>query len=42
VEDLAEMAHMSRRLSTFIFKKVTAMSPLQYQKRLRLLEARRL
>ncbi len=40
VEELAEMANMS--LSSFHqhFKAVTAMSPLQYQKRLRLTEAR--
>jgi len=42
VEDLAEMAHMSPSSFHFHFKEVTAMSPLQYQKRLRLLEARRL
>ncbi len=42
VEDLAEAAHMS--VSTFHahFKTVRAMSPLQFQKRLRLHEARRL
>src|SRR5262245_56860652 len=42
VERLAEAAHMS--LSSFHahFKRVTAMSPLQYQKLLRLQEARRL
>jgi AraC-like DNA-binding protein len=42
VEDLADMAHMS--LSSFHqrFKAVTSMSPLQYQKVLRLHEARRL
>jgi AraC-like DNA-binding protein len=40
IEDLAEQANMS--LSTFHrhFKEITAMSPLQYQKQLRLLEAR--
>ena len=42
VERLAAIAHMS--LSTFHhhFKAVTSMSPLQYQKQLRLLEARKL
>jgi AraC-like DNA-binding protein len=42
VEDLAGMVHMS--VSTFRehFKAVTAMSPLQFQKTLRLQEARRL
>lgn len=40
VEELAEQANMS--ISSFHrhFKKVTSMSPLQYQKQLRLLEAR--
>ena len=42
VEDLAEGAHMSPSSFHFYFKEVTTMSPLQYQKRLRLLEARRL
>jgi AraC-like DNA-binding protein len=42
VEKLAEMAHMSPSSFHFHFKAVTAMSPVQYQKRLRLLEARRL
>jgi AraC-like DNA-binding protein len=44
VEDLRRNGpyEPARRLSTFISKRVTAMSPLQYQKRLRLLEARRL
>jgi AraC-like DNA-binding protein len=42
VEDLAEVAHMSPSSFHFHFKEATAMSPLQYQKRLRLLEARRL
>ena len=42
VGDLAQMAHMSPSSFHFHFKAVTAMSPLQYQKRLRLLEARRL
>lgn len=42
IDELAAMAHMS--VSTFhhLFKDVTAMSPLQYHKQLRLLEARRL
>jgi AraC-like DNA-binding protein len=42
IEDLARQARMS--VSTFHhhFKALTAMSPLQYQKRLRLTEARRL
>jgi AraC-like DNA-binding protein len=39
---LAELAHMSASSFHAHFKQVTAMSPLQYQKRLRLLEARRL
>src|SRR5258708_40137331 len=42
MEDLAEVAHMSPSSFHFHFKEVTTMSPLQYQKRLRLLEARRL
>jgi len=42
IEDLAEMANMS--ISSFHrhFKEITAMSPLQFQKQLRLQEARRL
>lgn len=42
IEELAEIANMS--MSTFHrhFKEVTAMSPLQFQKQLRLQEARRL
>jgi AraC-like DNA-binding protein len=40
VEDLAEQAHMSPSSFHRKFKEVTSMSPLQYQKRLRLLEAR--
>ncbi|HME42759.1 MAG TPA: AraC family transcriptional regulator, partial [Syntrophorhabdales bacterium] len=42
VEELAELAHMS--ISSFHqhFKSVTSMSPLQYQKVVRLQEARRL
>jgi AraC-type transcriptional regulator N-terminus len=39
VEDLAEMAHVSSSSFRFHIKEVTSMSPLQYQKRLRLLEA---
>jgi len=42
VEDLAEVAHMSPSSFHVHFKEMTAMSPLQYQKRLRLLEARRM
>jgi AraC-like DNA-binding protein len=42
VEDLAEMAHMSPSSFHFHFKETTTMSPLQYQKHLRLLEGRRL
>nr|WP_241829297.1 AraC family transcriptional regulator [Desertifilum tharense] len=42
VEDLAEQANMSVASFHRHFKKVTSMSPLQYQKQLRLLEARRL
>jgi transcriptional regulator GlxA family with amidase domain len=41
VEELAEMTKMSPSSFHFHFKPVTAMSPLQYHKRLRLLEARR-
>ena len=42
LEDLAEQAHMS--LSSFHrhFKAITSLSPLRYQKRLRLLKARQL
>lgn len=40
VEDLASMANMSPSSFHQHFKAVTAMSPLQYQKRLRLTEAR--
>ncbi|MFC7680221.1 AraC family transcriptional regulator N-terminal domain-containing protein [Paenibacillus sp. GCM10028914] len=42
VEELAQIAHMS--VSTFHrnFKEVTAMSPIQFQKQLRLQEARRI
>ena len=42
VEDLAEEIHMSASSLHQHFKAVTAMSPLQFQKRLRLQEARRL
>lgn len=42
VEDLAKRAHMSRSALHHHFKAATEMSPLQYQKRLRLNEARRL
>ncbi|MEM7769328.1 MAG: AraC family transcriptional regulator [Cyanobacteria bacterium P01_A01_bin.37] len=42
VEELAEHANMSASSFHRHFKAVTSMSPLQYQKQLRLLEARRL
>ena len=42
IETLAEQANMSASSFHRHFKAVTAMSPLQYQKQLRLLEARRL
>ncbi|NER80606.1 MAG: AraC family transcriptional regulator [Leptolyngbya sp. SIO1D8] len=42
VEELAEQANMSASSFHRHFKAVTSMSPLQYQKQLRLLEARRL
>ncbi|MBX3712192.1 MAG: AraC family transcriptional regulator [Lysobacter sp.] len=42
VEELAEMANMSPSSFHQHFKAVTAMSPVQYQKRLRLTEARHL
>ncbi len=42
IEMLAKRAGMSRATFFKRFKEATAMSPLQYQKRLRLLEARRL
>jgi AraC-like DNA-binding protein len=42
VPALAKAARMSRSAFFKYFKEVTAMSPIQYQKRLRLLEARRL
>jgi AraC-like DNA-binding protein len=42
IEDLADAVHMSPSALHHRFKSVTAMSPLQYQKHLRLHEARRL
>jgi AraC-like DNA-binding protein len=42
IEQLADLAHMSLRSFHAHFKAVTSMSPLQYQKVLRLQEARRL
>jgi len=42
VEDLARGSHMSPSVFHQHFKAVTALTPLQYQKRLRLQEARRL
>ena len=42
IEELADEAHMSTSSFHRHFKEVTSMSPLQYQKQLRLLEARRL
>jgi AraC-like DNA-binding protein len=42
VEDLAAMAHMSPSSFHHRFKEVTSMSPMQFQKQLRLHEARRL
>lgn len=42
IEELAQVAHMSSSSLHHRFKAVTAMSPLQYQKQLRLQEARRL
>ncbi len=42
VEDLADRVSMSPSSFHYHFKQVTSMSPLQYQKQLRLLEARRL
>ena len=42
IGELARAANMSRSAFFQHFKEVTAMSPIQYQKRLRLLEARRL
>lgn len=42
VEDLAQAVHMSPTTFHRQFKMITSMTPLQYQKQLRLLEARRL
>lgn len=42
IDDLAEIVNMSPSSLHHHFKKVTAMSPLQYQKQIRLQEARRL
>ena len=42
VEDLADLAHMGQSAFHHYFKAVTSMTPLQYQKVLRLHEARRL
>ncbi len=42
IEDLAGQAQMSPSSFHYHFKQVTSMSPLHYQKQLRLLEARRL
>lgn len=42
IDALAAMAHMSVSSFHHVFKEVTSMSPLQYHKRLRLLEGRRL
>jgi AraC-like DNA-binding protein len=42
VEQLAEAARMSASSMHYYFKEVTSMSPLQYQKRIRLQQARRL
>lgn len=42
IEELARTVHMSESSLHHHFKAVTAMSPLQYQKHLRLQEARRL
>ncbi len=42
IDDLASIAHMSSSSFHHRFKEVTAMSPLQFQKQLRLHEARRL
>jgi AraC-like DNA-binding protein len=42
IEDLANRVNMSTSSFHQHFKQVTSMSPLQYQKQLRLLEARRL
>lgn len=42
INELAEEAHMSSSSLYYYFKEVTAMSPIQYQKQIRLQEARRL
>lgn len=42
VDELAEAAHMSASTLHLHFKQLTALSPLQYQKQLRLQQARRL
>jgi AraC-like DNA-binding protein len=42
VEKLAKSVHMSRTAFFSSFKLVTAMSPIQYQKKLRLMEARQI
>lgn len=42
IEELAEIAHMSASAFHRQFKVLTSLTPLQYQKQLRLLEARRL
>lgn len=42
VDELAEMARMSKSSFHHHFRELTSMSPLQYQKRLRLMEAKRL
>jgi AraC-like DNA-binding protein len=42
IEDLADRAKMSPSSFHYHFKQVTSMSPLNYQKQLRLIEARRL
>jgi transcriptional regulator GlxA family with amidase domain len=42
VEELAELAHMSASAFHRQFKALTSLTPVQYQKQLRLLEARRL
>ena len=41
IDDLASIAHMSASSFHHRFKQVTAMSPVQFQKQLRLHEARR-
>jgi AraC-like DNA-binding protein len=42
IEDLADRANMSPSSFHYHFKQVTSISPLQYQKQLKLIEARRL